>query len=136
MAISHLRQVAAQAVHKAEKKGILKRPKKCQRCGASSRVHAHHDDYSKPLDVKYICQPCHIKIHQELRWGSVRDQALKKYGPRKYDFGMLEYLEFAVIKNEPLNKISQMATLFKQTTGKKIKCIGLEKGGVLVIRIK
>ena len=47
-------------------------PKPCERCGAdpkrhngSSDVHAHHDDYSKPLDVRWLCAECHIEYHKE-----------------------------------------------------------------------
>lgn len=32
-------------------------------CG-SEYVHAHHDDYSKPLDIKWVCPKHHTEIHQ------------------------------------------------------------------------
>lgn len=35
----------------------------CEVCG-SSLVHAHHDDYSKPLEVRWLC-PVHHKEHHE-----------------------------------------------------------------------
>jgi hypothetical protein len=31
-------------------------------CG-SLNSQMHHDDYSKPLEVKWICRPCHMDIH-------------------------------------------------------------------------
>lgn len=34
----------------------------CAFCGASSTV-AHHHDYDKPLDVTWLCQPCHVRFH-------------------------------------------------------------------------
>lgn len=37
---------------------------KCEVCG-SFNVHAHHDDYSKPLDVRWLC-PLHHKQHHIL----------------------------------------------------------------------
>ena len=42
--------------------GIIDRPDHCQACGCSSeehRIEAHHDDYERPLDVIWLCTPCH-----------------------------------------------------------------------------
>lgn len=47
---------AYQAVNRAIKNGTLKR-QPCE-CG-EKRVQAHHDDYSKPLDIKWYCFKCH-----------------------------------------------------------------------------
>lgn len=48
-------------VGKALKKGELQR-QPCAICGAT-KVEAHHRDYSKPLDVVWLCRSCHFKIH-------------------------------------------------------------------------
>jgi len=42
----------------------------CERCGSSVNVHAHHDDYSRPLDVMWLCAKHHKERHKELRAGS------------------------------------------------------------------
>lgn len=39
----------------------------CQVCG-NTRVEAHHEDYSRPLDVVWLCPSCHARRHAELRW--------------------------------------------------------------------
>ena len=43
---------------------LMKQP--CQRCGEIANVHAHHDDYSKPLDVMWLCPLHHRQRHKEL----------------------------------------------------------------------
>lgn len=49
-------------VRKAIEKGLLVRPKKCERCGLEHKnIDAAHYDYSKPLDVKWLCRICHVE---------------------------------------------------------------------------
>jgi ribosomal protein S27AE len=38
----------------------------CEVCGAEN-VQAHHDDYAKPLAVRWLCVPHHRRVHMELR---------------------------------------------------------------------
>jgi ribosomal protein S27AE len=38
----------------------------CIRCGEAKSV-AHHEDYDKPLEVMWLCQPCHKQRHKELK---------------------------------------------------------------------
>ncbi len=54
-------------VHYAVKTGKLLRPDFCPRCLLKTKVHAHHLDYSKPLDVIWVCINCHATIHNEIR---------------------------------------------------------------------
>lgn len=35
----------------------------CSVCGSNSKVEAHHHDYSKPLDVDWLCQEHHKEKH-------------------------------------------------------------------------
>ncbi len=51
-------------VAEAIKRGLLIRPDLCEQCGRKSkRIRAHHDDYDKPLDVRWLCDSCHAKEH-------------------------------------------------------------------------
>lgn len=56
---------ARRRVTQALKQGKLER-KPCTHCGAK-KAHAHHHDYSKPLDVQWLCQKCHSKEHRRLK---------------------------------------------------------------------
>ncbi|MFC3331681.1 hypothetical protein ACFOEM_04310 [Paenalcaligenes hominis] len=37
----------------------------CEVCG-KSKVDAHHDDYSKPLEVRWLCREHHMQHHARL----------------------------------------------------------------------
>lgn len=54
---------ASAKVYYALKTGKLTKPKDCSICGDDYYIIAHHEDYSKPLEVKWVCQSCHRKIH-------------------------------------------------------------------------
>ena len=48
--------------------GKLTRPESCPRCaGKGVRVDAHHEDYARPLEVEWLCRPCHLWRHREGR---------------------------------------------------------------------
>ena len=60
---AHKAEIAAHvAVHEAKLRGELI-PKPCEVCGRE-RVFAHHDDYSKPLVVRWLCPSCHLAWHR------------------------------------------------------------------------
>lgn len=52
-----------QAVRVAVRLGILIR-ESCEICN-EPKVEAHHDDYSKPLQVRWLCRSHHRKLHRD-----------------------------------------------------------------------
>ncbi len=56
-------------VARALKDGTLEK-EPCYECG-SEIVQAHHDDYSKPLDVRWLCPNHHPKADTIRRWSYV-----------------------------------------------------------------
>ena len=51
----------------AVKAGHMERPGTCSDCGNPGEVHGHHADYSRPLDVEWLCSGCHGKRHRDER---------------------------------------------------------------------
>jgi hypothetical protein len=59
-------QSAHNKVARALRNGDLIRPATCERCPATDRIQAHHDDHTKPLDVMWLCPVCHAARHREI----------------------------------------------------------------------
>lgn len=47
--------------------------KNCDVCG-ENRTQAHHDDYAKPLEIRWLCSCCHSR-HHTLQRAAVREGA-------------------------------------------------------------
>jgi hypothetical protein len=58
---------ARAAVYRAVRRGTLHRPDRCTSCGARGPVQGHHADYSRPLDVEWLCRRCHRRADREPR---------------------------------------------------------------------
>lgn len=57
---------AYREVQKALKSGELTQGA-CEGCDSKAGTDAHHDDYSKPLKVRWLCRPCHQRLHSKQR---------------------------------------------------------------------
>ena len=52
----------------AVRSGKIEKPHNCSCCGnftPSRNLHAHHHDYSKPIDITWLCVQCHTNIHKD-----------------------------------------------------------------------
>jgi hypothetical protein len=49
-------------LYAAVRDGKLIKPDACEICGSKFHIHAHHTDYSKPLEVVWLCAKCHGQI--------------------------------------------------------------------------
>lgn len=61
---------ARMATRAAIRAGRLTRPHVCSGCGCTDqerRIEAHHADYTRPLDVIWLCTSCHRYMDQQRR---------------------------------------------------------------------
>lgn len=62
----YLQSLAHNMVARALFYGDLVRPDRCTKCGVEHpKLHAHHEDYSKPLEVIWLCPSCHRIEHSD-----------------------------------------------------------------------
>lgn len=60
-----IKDIARQKLIKAVYSGKIKRPKSCDYCGDRCTPHGHHENYTRPLDVVWLCADCHTDIHRK-----------------------------------------------------------------------
>lgn len=119
---------AYMAVDAALRCGVLVRPTFCSGCGCSDsehRIEAHHYDYAKPLDVIWLCTPCHEKMDAEhrLREGKA-NHSLSKPVVMKQDGKII--CRFPSIA-DAARAVQRSATSIKQVlSGKARQCAGFE----------
>ena len=53
------RRKARTLINKLIKNRKLVKPTTCSICGSIDRIEGHHEDYSKPLEVEWLCYGCH-----------------------------------------------------------------------------
>jgi ribosomal protein S27AE len=66
--LAQLKDRARTAVNNAIKQGKLKKGKQCEYSytgECSGKLMAHHDDYSKPLDIRWLCSKHDYDTHHD-----------------------------------------------------------------------
>lgn len=63
---------AQNTLNKAIRRGTVIRPDICQQCARTGRIQAHHEDYSKPYEVWWLCRRCHYWADRVRREGETR----------------------------------------------------------------
>lgn len=54
---------ARQILRRAVSKGLISKNINCENCFSDVFIEAHHKDYSKPLEVVWLCRACHKSLH-------------------------------------------------------------------------
>jgi len=57
---------ASQCVRTAIRAGALARPLFCSCCGEGGKIEAHHEDYTKPLVITWLCSKCHGRTRRKM----------------------------------------------------------------------
>ncbi len=62
------RYVATMLLASAVRNGKVTKPKMCQDCNRFHKVlHGHHVNYGEPLEVVWLCPPCHKARHIKIK---------------------------------------------------------------------
>jgi hypothetical protein len=62
--MARLKGASQMAASRAVKAGKIVRPPECSKCGRSDvAIEGHHMDYSRPLELTWLCKSCHKKLH-------------------------------------------------------------------------
>lgn len=59
---NRLKANARSNVYYAIKTGKIIRPDNCSKCSTNCKPEADHHDYSKPLDIVWLCKSCHTQV--------------------------------------------------------------------------
>lgn len=106
---------AHNAVATAVRWGRLKPPDCCEVCKLASKVHGHHEDYSRPLEVIWVCPDCHKGLHHPHRLP-------KRHIPPPYKPHHKKY-QPAPKRDKLLDKAKRL-----RQSGKSYRCIAVELG--------
>ena len=113
------------AVTWAGRKGVLPHVAEmnCEDCGKQAQ-HKHHEDYSKPLEVSYLCAKCHKARHAKLGWG-------KGGAKLKYAFDHIPVFSWDYVEGIPLPRLSVSAHNYGKRFGCSFKCFSTGNGVVI-----
>jgi hypothetical protein len=81
---------------KAEDEGDIIRPDKCETCLEDKVLIKHHRDYSKPLEITWLCQRCHRIEHCGNK--ELRDPNNKRH-PVQFKQSLWELINKAALKD-------------------------------------
>lgn len=61
------KQLARMKLNYHVRKGNIIKPNDCESCHENKKLDGHHEDYSKALEVKWLCRGCHADADKKMR---------------------------------------------------------------------
>ena len=79
---NHAKHMARRAVGNAVMLGKMTKGSNCALCNSGQDIEAHHRDYSKRLEVIWLCRNCHAIHHaaEAMKQRQVKDKAMSISG--------------------------------------------------------
>ena len=69
---------ARHKLNNAVRRGKIHKPLYCSSCDSDKHLEAHHTDYSKPLEVLWLCRTCHVELHNRIRNKQIKRRVYEK----------------------------------------------------------
>ncbi len=79
---NYVKHAARTKLGHALRMGWMTKANFCTICGSDQEIEGHHEDYSKPLDVVWVCRNCHLKHHtaEAVKQPPLKTKAMSKSG--------------------------------------------------------
>jgi len=100
-----IKKKAVIIVNKAVKDGELTRGL-CEVCSTEKNIHGHHGNYSKPLQVNWLCSPHHKQWHRE------NGEGLNGYDLKQLQIEILK-VDFKCLEDE-CERLRTVNNIYKQ----------------------
>lgn len=63
----------------------VRRPSRCETCGVVGKAEAHHEDYSRPFYVTWLCRSCHASLDDGQHFGCGKTKHAATVAPSSAD---------------------------------------------------
>jgi len=64
--LHRLKRICREATNRRINSGLLVK-ENCEVCDTNENIQAHHDDYTDPMNVRWMCSWCHAQHHKNLK---------------------------------------------------------------------
>ena len=101
------RKDACTKLANAVRDGKVEKSTHCYYCGSTDKIQGHHFDYSRPLDVTWLCLSCHRKTHAMSNY-DIRKELRKELQRKRCedrDHSMERYAADAAWLNDELERL-------------------------------